>query len=151
MAGAAIATITGQFCGMTVALLLFFGKKHQVKIKLKGFRFDKDILKKIYAVGFPAMLMQVMVSILVFAINGILIAFSKTAVAFLGIYFRVQSFIFMPVFGLCQGTMPILGYNYGARNKDRFMKTFWLAIKVGVFVMALRMALFISLDRKSVV
>ena len=86
------------------------------------------------------MLMQVMVSILVFAINGILIAFSKTAVAFLGIYFRVQSFIFMPVFGLCQGTMPILGYNYGARNKDRFMKTFWLAIKVGVFVMALGMA-----------
>jgi len=148
VAGAAIATITGQFCGMTVALLLFFGKKHQVKIKLRGFRFDKDILKKIYAVGFPAMLMQVMVSILVFAINGILIAFSKTAVAFLGIYFRVQSFIFMPVFGLCQGTMPILGYNYGARNKDRFMKTFWLAIKVGVFVMALGMALFMIFPRE---
>lgn len=146
--GAAIATVCGQLCGMTIALLLFFKGNHQVSIKLKGFRFEKKILKNIYAVGFPVMMMQALASFMVLGLNWILVSFSKTAVAFFGIYFRVQSFIFMPVFGLSQGTMPILGFNYGAKNKTRFMKTFKLAIKVAVIIMTLGMIIFLTLPKE---
>ena len=100
------------------------------------------MVKDIYKVGFPSIVMQSIASVMVIFYNMILVAYSTTAVAVLGIYFKVQSFVFMPVFGLNQGAMPIMGYNYGARNKERLMKTYKEAFKVAVIVMALGTLLF---------
>ncbi len=146
--GAAIATVTGQAVGMLVAILLFFKCRHEVKISLKRFRFRPATLREIYEVGVPVMMMQAITSVLVLGLNSILIVFSKTAVAFLGIYFRVQSFIFMPVFGLSQGTMPILGYNFGAKNKERFLKTYKLAVIVASIIMGLGTLAFMIFPRE---
>ncbi|QIB69478.1 MATE family efflux transporter [Aminipila butyrica] len=142
--GAAIATSIGQFIAMCMGLYLLFKKKHQVSVQVKGFKFEKDIIKAIYNVGFPAMLMQSIGSVMLFFINGLL-AFSATAVAVLGSYFRLQSFIFMPVFGLNQGALPIMGYNYGARNKERLMKTYKFGILVALVIMFVGMVVFLTL------
>lgn len=142
--GAAIATIAGQFVSMCLGLFLLFGHKHQVNIKIKGFKFSMDTVKDIYNVGFPAMLMQSIGSVMLFCINGIL-AFSETAVAVLGSYFRLQSFIFLPVFGLNQGAMPIMGYNYGARNKERLMKAYKVGLKIALVIMTLGMVVFLTM------
>ncbi|MHC1723637.1 MAG: MATE family efflux transporter [Aminipila sp.] len=142
--GAAVATTFGQFVSMCLGLTLLFKGKHQVTVKIKGFKFNSDTIKAIYNVGFPAMLMQSIGSVMLFCINGIL-AFSTTAVAVLGSYFRLQSFIFMPVFGLNQGAMPILAYNFGARNKDRLMKAYKVGIIIAMVIMAIGTILFITL------
>lgn len=141
--GAAIATIIGQLISMCVGLIFLFGHKHQVKVKLKGFKFDLETIKEIYNVGFPAMLMQLIGSVMLFCINGLL-AFSETAVAVLGSYFRLQSFIFLPVFGLNQGAMPIMGYNYGARNRERLMKAYKVGILIALVIMFLGTVLFLA-------
>ena len=127
--GAAVATVIGQIFSMCLGQAVLFGKKHPVKIMIRGFRWDKNVLKEIYVVGGPAILMQGIGSILQFCMNMILGSFTETAVAIMGIYGRLQSFIFMPVIGLNQGVLPIMGYNYGARNRKRFME----AYKMGVF------------------
>lgn len=125
--GAAVATVIGQCVSMSFCLYVVFVKEHEVKISFKGFRFDPKIIKKIYQVGFPSIIMQSIASILLMGMNGILAGFSSTAVAVMGVYFRLQSFVFMPVFGLTQGIMPIMGYNYGAHNKTRLLS----AMKIG--------------------
>lgn len=119
VAGAAISTVFGQFMALFFSLYILFFKKHAISINLKNFRPDKEIIGKIYKVGLPTAIMQTMGSFVIIIINNILIMFSSTAVAVYGIYFKIQSFVFMPAFGICQGLLPILGYNYGAGNKER--------------------------------
>ena len=141
VAGAALATVIGQAVGMTVALFLFFGKKHDVTIKIKGFKMDWKVVKDIYGVGLPSIIMQSIGSFMLFGYNAIL-ASSATAVAVLGVYFKLQSFVFMPVFGLNQGAMPIMGYNYGARNRKRLMETYKHALITAMVIMAMGVVLF---------
>ena len=135
--GAAVATVFGQCLSMCLGQYLLFGKKHPVKVKLRGWKWQWNICREIYAVGFPAILMQCIASVMQFSMNMILRSFSETAVAVMGVYGRLQSFIFMPVFGLNQGVMPILGFNYGARNKKRlfegYKKGFFFAFAIMAF------------------
>lgn len=142
VAGSATASVIGQFIGMSIVLFFVLTKSHEVKISLKGFRVDLKTLKNIYSVGFPAIIMQSIGSVMLVGFNAILISFSDAAVAVLGIYFRLQSIIFMPVFGLSQGSMPIFGYNYGARNKQRLIQAFKIALKTAICIMAAGLLLF---------
>lgn len=142
VAGAAIATVLGQVLGMILNLIFLFAFKHQVHISLKGFRFNKTTVRNIYSVGLPSIIMQAIGSVMLVGLNGILITFSEAAVAVLGVYYKLQSFVFMPVFGLNQGTMPILGYNFGARHKERLMKTFKLALITALVIMGVGTILF---------
>ncbi len=128
VSGAAVATVIGQAVGaLTVTLYVFF-KKLDVKISFKGFRFSWTTIKDIYVVALPGMIMQAIPSFVSIFLNQILISFSVTAVSVWGVYFRLQSFAFMPVFGVTQGAMPIMGYNYGARNRLRLMKALKLTV-----------------------
>lgn len=128
--GAALATVIGQGIGMVYGLYILFTKSHAVEITLKNFKINKKSIEDIYQVGLPSMVMQSVGSVLVMGLNMILGTFSDTAVAVLGIYYKLQSFVFMPVFGLNQGLMPIMGYNYGARQKDRI----YAALKYGILI-----------------
>ena len=96
-----------------------FRKSHAVHVTFKGFRFHGTTIRDIYSVGIPSMIMQSISSFLVMGLNQILSAFSETAISVLGVDHELQSFVFMPVFGLTHGLMPIMGYNYGAREKRR--------------------------------
>lgn len=140
--GAALATATGQVFGMLVAVAITLKGKHLVEIKIRGFKMDWKVVADIYKVGLPSIIMQSIASVMVIFYNMILVVYSTTAVAVLGIYFKVQSFVFMPVFGLNQGAMPIMGYNYGARNKKRLMDTYKEAFKVALLFMAVGMLIF---------
>jgi putative MATE family efflux protein len=142
VAGAALATVIGQLAGMTVGIIVLIRGEHLVNVQLKGFKLDWKVVSDIYKVGLPSIVMQSIASVMIIFYNMILVGFSTTAVAVLGIYFKLQSFVFMPVFGLNQGSMPIMGYNYGAKNKDRLMHTYKAAFKVAIVVMALGTALF---------
>ena len=142
VAGAAIATVIGQFCGMTVGAVITFKGDHLVTLTIRGFKVDWKIVADIYKVGLPSIVMQSIGSGMIIFYNKILVDFSTTAVAVLGVYFKIQSFVFMPVFGLNQGAMPIIGYNYGARDKARLMEAYKEALKVALVVMALGMLLF---------
>lgn len=140
--GAAVATVTGQFMSMVLGQIVLFRGKHPVKVKLFGWKMNGRIIKDIYAVGAPAILMQSIASIMQFGMNIILGGLSETAVSVMGVYGRLQSFIFMPVFGLNQGVLPIMGYNYGARNRKRLMETFKKGFMIAFIIMALGMILF---------
>ncbi|MGM0420663.1 MAG: MATE family efflux transporter [Bacillota bacterium] len=130
IAGAAYATVFSRFIGgLFIAHILFKGH-NQVKINFDKFKFDFGIVKDIYKVGLPAMVMQFLASFMIFGVNRIVGSYNSVAIAVVGIYFRLQSFVFMPVFGLNQGYMPIVGYNYGHNNPDRMIKT----IKYGVLI-----------------
>lgn len=148
VAGAAIATITGQMCGMIVEAFIVFKGDHLVTIKVKEFKIDWNIVGDIYKVGLPSIVMQSIGSFMIIFYNMILVVYSTTAVAVLGVYFKIQSFVFMPVFGLNQGAMPIMGYNYGAQQKDRLMQTYKEAMKVALVVMTLGLILFQALPRQ---
>ena len=142
VAGAAIATVIGQFCGMTVGAIITFKGDHLVTLTIRGFKVDWKIVADIYKVGLPSIVMQSIGSAMIIFYNKILVDFSTTAVAVLGVYFKIQSFVFMPVFGLNQGAMPIIGYNYGARDKARLMEAYKEALKVALVVMSLGTLLF---------
>jgi len=147
VAGAALATIIGQLCGMMVGIIIIVKGEHLVHIQLRGFKLDWKVIKDIYKVGFPSIIMQSLASFMVIFYNMILVAYSTTAVAVLGVYFKIQSFVFMPVFGLNQGAMPIMGYNFGARNKERLLKTYTTALKVALVVMILGLILFQTMPK----
>ncbi len=140
--GAAIATVTGQIISMIVGLFLLLVKTKELHLSLKSFRFNRSTVGAIYAVGFPSIIMQSISAVLTVFLNGILIAFSDAAVSVLGVYFKLQSFVFMPVFGLTQGLMPILGYNYGARKKKRMMDAFRLSLWIALGIMVVGTVLF---------
>ena len=142
VAGAAIATISGQLCGMLVGVFILIRGEHLVKVKLKGFKISWSIVLDIYKVGLPSIIMQSIGSLMLILYNIILVAYSTTAVAVLGIYFKIQSFVFMPVFGLNQGAMPIMGYNYGSRDKKRLMDTYKEGLKLALIVMGIGLLIF---------
>lgn len=140
--GAAIATVIGQFFGMLCVMSFLFFKEHPVKVTFKNFKFSWHTIKDIYVVALPGMVMQAIPSFVTILLNMILISFSQTAVSVLGVYFRLQSFIFMPVFGLTQGAMPIMGYNYGARIRERLMHVTKLTLITAGTIMLIGMIIF---------
>ena len=135
VAGAAIATAAGQIIACIIGFFLNRAKNTDIKVSLRSFRPNKSIIGHIYAVGIPSIIMASVGSVMTFGMNKILIGFTSTATAVFGVYFKLQSFIFMPVFGLNNGTVPIIAYNYGARKPDRIMKTLKLAIIYAVSIM----------------
>ncbi len=143
VAGAAIATVAGQIAGMIFSLLVVFGKSHAVHVTLRHFRWRWESVRQIYAVGLPSIVMQSIGSVMVVGMNMILISVEEAAVAVFGVYFKLQSFIFMPVFGLTQGLMPIMGFNFGARNKKRVIGAMRLGMYIAAVIMVLGMLLFL--------
>jgi putative MATE family efflux protein len=142
VAGAAIATVAGQI--ISCALGLFFNLKMnpEARLNMKGFRPNMLTISRIYAVGLPSIVMQSIGSVMTFGLNLILMGISSTAAAVLGVYFKLQSFIFMPVFGLNNGMTPIVGYNYGARKPERIVKCVKLAVVYAVSIMIIGILLF---------
>ena len=140
--GAAIATVTGQIIAMILAVWFNHKKNRDVQLSFKGFKPDGRIIAKIYEVGVPSIVMQSIVSIMTFGMNKILIMFSETAVSVLGIYFKLQSFIFLPIFGLNNGVIPIVAYNYGAGHKKRIMDTIKLSTFIAVGIMLIGLIIF---------
>lgn len=141
-AGAAIATVTGQFVAMFLGV--YFNLRHNPEIQLhwKNLRPNPSTIGAIYRVGFPSIVMQSITSILTFGLNAILMPVEATAVTVFGVYFKLQSFIFMPVFGLTNAMVPIVAYNFGARNKQRIMEVIRFAVCIAVGFMAIGLALF---------
>lgn len=127
-AGAAVATVTCQIAAGILAGIFNITKNKEIHISFKDFRPSKQIIGTIYRVGIPSIIMQSIGSIMTFGMNQILIAFSSTATAVFGVYYKLQSFIFMPVFGLNNGMVPIIAYNYGAGKKERIIKTYKLSL-----------------------
>ena len=132
--GAAIATVIGQIASMLLAII-FFKKNEYISIQLKDIKPNARIIKDIFQVGLPSIIMNSIGTVMVSLINKILILFSATAVSVFGVYFKLQSFVFMPVFGLNNGVIPILGFNYGARNKKRMLDTMKLGLVVALLIM----------------
>ena len=142
VAGAAAATIIGQWIAAAVGLFMNLKMNPEVPLGLHHFRIHGATLRSILAIGIPSVVMQSIGSVMTFCMNQILIAFSSTAVAVFGVYFKLQSFIFMPVFGLNNGTVPIIAYNYGARRPDRMRKTIRYGVSAAVCIMAAGTLLF---------
>ena len=142
VAGAALATVIGQICGALLALMFNLRKNTDVHFQLKNLRPSAPVIGGIYSVGVPSIAMQSIGSVMVFGMNQILIAFTATATAVFGVYFKLQSFIFMPVFGLNNGMVPIIAYNYGARKPERIVKTIKLSVMYAVGIMLLGLLAF---------
>ncbi len=135
VAGAALATVVGQWLGAGLGLLMCLRKNPEVPLSFKGFRPNGAMIRRILAIGVPSVIMQSIGSVMTFLMNQILIAFSATAVAVFGVYFKLQSFVFMPVFGLNNGTVPIVAYNYGARRAQRMMQAIRYSITAAIVIM----------------
>ncbi len=146
--GAAVATVAGQIVSMIVSIVVIVLREHEIEISFKGFRLDFPTVKGIYAVGLPAIVMQAIGTVMNMAMNGILSGFSTTAYTVFGLYFKLQSFVFMPVFGLTQGLLPIMGYNYGARNKKRLMSALRQGCMIALVIMTAGMLVFLLLPDK---
>lgn len=139
--GAILATIIGQWIAAGIDIAVFVFKKQDVSISLKGFKPSKHYFARIAKIGTPAFIMNAMGSVITIIMNVMLKAYPN-GINVLSAYFKVQSFVFMPVFGLMQGTMPILSYNYGANEKKRFNDTFKLALYIALGVMVIGTLLF---------
>ena len=126
--GAAVATVIGQCVAAVVSFTCNHKFNTEIKIRFQGFRPDIKIIGTIYAIGVPSIIMQSIGSVMTYSMNRILIAFSSTATAVFGVYFKLQSFFFMPVFGLNNGITPIIAFNYGAQNRKRMIKTIKLSL-----------------------
>lgn len=142
VSGAALATVVGQIVAGVLAIVFNQKKNHEVKIQMKGFRTDAQIIKEIYQIGVPSIVMQAIGSIMNYGMNLILLSFTSTASAVFGVYFKLQSFIFMPVFGLNNGIIPIIAYNYGAGKRSRVIQTMKHSIVYAMSVMAVGIVLF---------
>lgn len=140
--GAAIATVIGQIISMLADLFFVLHGKHEVNIQFKGFKFDMRIVRDIYSVGIPTAIMNMIGSVTTTLMNGVLVNFTENAVTSLSLYFKLQSFVFMPVFGFNQGALPILAYNYGAKNKKRYLATAKLYLLTAVCFLTAGMLLF---------
>ncbi|MBT9685694.1 MATE family efflux transporter [Pseudoflavonifractor sp. MCC625] len=135
IAGAAVATVTGQIVAGILAVFFNAACNHDIHLSLRGFRPDGHIILRIYSVGIPSIVMNSIGSVMTFGLNQIVGAFTATATAVLGIYFKFQSFVFMPIFGLNNGMVPIVAYNYGARKKERMVQAIRLCIIAAVLIM----------------
>ena len=134
--GAAIATVIGQICAFIVGLVLNKRFNKEIHFTFRKFRPDFRIIGEIYKIGVPSILMVAIGSFMTFFLNKILLAFSSTAAAVFGVYFKLQSFVFMPVFGLNNGVIPIVAFNYGAKNRERIIKTIRFSCIIAVSIMA---------------
>lgn len=142
VAGAALATIIGQFIAGTIAFILNRRFNEDVQVNLKGFKPDLTIIKRIYSVGFPSIVMQAIGSVMTYSMNRILGGLNEAAVAVFTVYFKLQSLFFMPIFGLNNGMVPILAFNYGARKRSRMMKVIKLSMIYALGFMAIGFVLF---------
>ena len=142
--------LTGAIINIILDPLMIFGiglwgvfrQQKVLNVNMREFKWRGQTIKDIYRVGLPGIVMQSVVSVMTAGMNGILIAFSQTAVNVLGVYFKLQTFVFMPVFGLNQGALPVMGYNYGARNRKRLMGAYKITLTAAVVIMALGLVLF---------
>ncbi len=142
VAGAAVATITGQVVAVALSIYFNHTRNKEISISLKGFRPHGRTILLIYKVGLPSIVMQSIGSVMTFGMNKILLMFSSTAAAVFGVYFKLQSFIFMPIFGLNNGMIPIIAYNYGARKKERIEETTKLSMAISISLMLIGLAIF---------
>ena len=142
VAGAALATVMGQWIGSIVGMMLCVKKNPEIPLSMKGFRPDGNMIRRILVIGIPSVIMQSIGSVMTFLMNQILISFSATAVAVFGVYFKLQSFVFMPIFGMNNGTVPIVAYNYGARRVDRMTKAIRYSITAAITIMVAGMLVF---------
>jgi putative MATE family efflux protein len=142
VSGAAVATVIGQTAAMLLAIYFNLAKNHEINLKVRKFSPDGVIIKRIYAVGIPSIIMVSIGSVMTFGMNLILLSFTPTAAAVFGVYFKLQSFVFMPVFGLNNGMVPILAYNLGAKKKVRLTGTIKLSIKYAIYIMVVGLAVF---------
>ena len=142
VAGAAVATVAGQIVGAIVGVIINEKKNKEVKIQLKGFRPDFALIKQIYGIGIPSIIMASIGSVMNYGMNRILLGFTSTAAAVFGVYFKLQSFIFMPVFGLNNGMIPVISYNYGAGNRERVVKAVKTSAVMAVGIMLMGLLVF---------
>lgn len=140
--GAALATITGQALSLVIVLYGIFGKRSVFDIAFKKFTWNMDLVKNIYEVGFPSILMQSIGAVLTIFLNRIIIQFSEIAVSVLGVYFKLESFVLMPVFGLGQGILPIIAFNYGAKNKDRIKEAYKYGVMISMCLLFIGFVIF---------
>lgn len=140
--GAALATVTGQIIAALLALWFNLHRNHELTISLKKYRLSGKVVKSIYSVGVPSIIMASISSVMTFGMNKILLTYTSTATAVFGVYFKLQSFVFMPVFGLNNGMVPIVAYNFGARKPDRLTRTIRLSITYAVGIMVCGFAAF---------
>lgn len=148
VAGAAVATVIGQFCGCALALYFNLKKNHDIRLHFKGFRPHWKIIGQIYAIGLPSVVMVAIGSVMTFCMNKILIAYhsaKETAATAFGIYFKLNSFIFMPLFGLNNGVVSISAYNYGAQHRRRMTETIKRSTIYASCIMLLGMSIFLSI------
>ncbi|MDO5398814.1 MAG: MATE family efflux transporter [bacterium] len=146
--GAAIATVFGQIVAGVMAIIMNIKLNHDVHISFRGFRPNGKIIGTILSIGIPSLLMQAVGSVMTVGMNKILIAFSSTAVAVFGVYFKLNSFIFMPIFGLNNGMVPIVAYNYGAGHRDRLLKTIKYSVIYAVILMFIGIIIFETIPDK---
>ena len=142
VAGAAVATVVGQIVAAIVGLIVNIKCNHDIHIRRENIRWDPIVAKEIYRVGIPSIIMQSISSVMTFGMNKILIGFTEAATAVFGAYFKLQSFIFMPVFGLNNAMVPIVSYNYGAGRMDRVKRTFRLTVTTAIAIMCVGCLLF---------
>lgn len=142
VAGAAAATVIGQIAASILSMIINHRVNHEIKLVIKGFRPDKAIIGQIFIVGIPSIIMQAIGSLMTYGMNLILISFTSTATAVFGVYFKLQSFIFMPIFGLNNGMVPIIAYNYGAGKRERLIKTVKLSIIYAELLMVIGFLVF---------
>ncbi len=148
IAGAALATVIGQVVAMILAAYFNIKKNTEIHFSLKNMRPRGTTIRTIYWVGVPSIIMQAIGSVMTFGMNKILAPFSLTAVAVFGVYFKLNSFIFMPVFGMNNGLIPIVAYNYGARNKERIVSVVKFAMMISVMIMCMGMCVFLMIPDK---
>lgn len=140
--GAAVATVTGQAFAMIFVICAFFLSKQDVDLDFKGFRMKAETVKNIFLVGIPTAVLNGLSSvttILMYSVLG-----NTGAITILGLYFKVQSFVFMPVFGLNQGAMPIMSYNFGRADRKRFLRTYWLSIGIAAGILLIGVLIFLT-------
>jgi putative MATE family efflux protein len=140
--GAAAATVIGQCVGAIIALSFNIRNNPEIRLAPRGFKPNAALIRRIYSVGLPSILMASLGSLMTYGMNRLLISFTPTAVAVFGVYFKLQSFIFLPIFGLNNGMVPIIAYNYGARKKERITHTIRLSFTYATSIMLLGAAVF---------
>lgn len=133
--GAAVATVVGQITAGILGFLINKKKNDEIQVTMQEMRPDRGIIGQIYKIGVPSIIMQAIGSVMTYGMNLILISFSSTATAVFGVYFKLQSFIFLPVFGMNNGLVPILAYNFGAGNRERFINSMKCGVKYAVAIM----------------
>ncbi len=140
--GAALATVLSQIIAMGIGFFINVRFNHDVRLHLRGFRPDGGILGEIVRIGLPAAVQQSLLSVLTVGLNRILMPFSQTAVSFYGVYYKLQNFLFMPIYGLNNALIPMIGYNYGAKNRRRIERITRYALYLAVGIMAAGTILF---------